>query len=115
MGGVMERENFKASAQYNDWKGTAAADDADQDDFSDYLRSIGKLAEHEIVVGISFYSAPNFTHINAFISDGQDGLRRITVPMSVADFFQKFKRFSIYISRDGRFDGQDIEFEKDDE
>jgi len=111
----MESENFKASAQYNDWKGTAAADDADQDDFSDYLRDIGKLSNTEVVVGISFYSAPNFTNVNAFISDGADGLRRITVPMSVDDFFKKFKRFSIYISRDGRFDGQEIEFENDDD
>lgn len=112
---LMERENFKASAQYNDWKGTAAADDADQDDFSDYLRNIGKLAGHEIVVGISFYSAPNFAHVNAFISDGGEGLRRITVPIGVAEFFEKFKRFSIYISRDGRFDGEEIEFENEDD
>lgn len=111
----MERENFKASAQYNDWKGTAAADDADDDDFSDYLRGIGKLARNEVVVGISFYSAPNFTHVNAFISDGGESLRRIRVPIGVAEFFEKFKRFSIYISRDGRFDGKEIEFENDDD
>lgn len=110
----MDRENFKASAQYNDWKGTAAADDADQNDFSDYLQSIGKLADHEIVVGISFYSAPNFAHVNAFISDGAECLRRITVPIGIAEFFEKFKRFSIYISRDGRFDGKEIEFENND-
>lgn len=111
----MESENFKASAQYNDWKGTAAADDADQDDFSDYLRGIGKLSDNEVVDGISFYSAPNFTHVNAYIRDNAGGLRRITVPMGVDDFFKKFKRFSIYISRDGRFDDQEIEFENDDD
>jgi hypothetical protein len=111
----MESENFKASAQYDDWKGTAAADDADQDDFSGYLRGIGKLTQNEVVVGISFYSAPNFTHVNAFISDDADRIRRITVPMSVEDFFKKFKRFSVYISRNGRFDGEEIEFENGDD
>ncbi len=33
----MPKEHFKAHAQYDDWKGTAAADRADQDNFSDFL------------------------------------------------------------------------------
>lgn len=105
----MTKEIFKASAQYNDWQGTAAADDADQDDFSDYLRLIGKMDGQDRLLGISFYSAPNFTHVNAFISDDNDKIRRIAVPMSVDDFFKKFKRFSIFISRHGDLDGKNID------
>lgn len=32
----MEKDHFKASAQYDDWKGSVAADGADQEDFSDF-------------------------------------------------------------------------------
>ncbi|MGQ5800924.1 hypothetical protein ACUNI4_26170 [Serratia sp. IR-2025] len=107
----MTKKNFKASTQYNDWKGSAAADDAENDDFSDYLGSIGILNAQETVVGITFQSAPNFIDIDAFIKDTTTGnIRRINIPLSVDDFFKKFKRFSVYISRDGQLDGQDINF-----
>lgn len=107
----MTKKNFKASTQYNDWKGSAAADDAEKDDFSDYLGSIGILNAQETVVGITFQSAPNFIDIDAFIKDTTTGnIRRVNIPLSVNDFFKKFKRLSVYISRDGQLDGQDITF-----
>ena len=56
----MEKEHFKAHVQYDDWKGSVAADSADQEDFSDFLRDKGVLKEGEIVKGISFYSAERF-------------------------------------------------------
>lgn len=45
----MQKEHFKANTQYNDYKGTVAADRADQDSFSDFLRAKGILKEGEIV------------------------------------------------------------------
>ena len=111
----MERENFKASAQYDDWKGTVAADNADMNSFNSYLRDVGKIDKNEVAVGISFYSAPNFISVNAFISDGNENLRRIKVDLSITEFFEKFKRFSIYLSLGGLFDGKEIEFENDDD
>lgn len=56
----MEKEHFKAAAQYDDWKGSVAADGADQGDFSEFLRVKGILKQDEIVKGISFYSAERF-------------------------------------------------------
>ncbi|MFW7862671.1 hypothetical protein ACOI2J_23215 [Klebsiella pneumoniae] len=44
----MQKEHFKANTQYNDYKGTVAADRADQDSFSDFLRAKGILKEGEI-------------------------------------------------------------------
>lgn len=72
----MEKEHFKAHVQYDDWKGSVAADSADQEDFSDFLRDNGVLKEGEIVKGISFYSAERFFVVEAFVSDNEHGLRR---------------------------------------
>lgn len=68
----MEKEHFKAHVQYDDWKGSVAADSADQEDFSDFLRDKGVLKEGEIVKGISFYSAERFFDVEAFVSDDVD-------------------------------------------
>ncbi|MEX0496639.1 hypothetical protein AB3X31_25910 [Raoultella terrigena] len=106
----MERERFKASAQYNDWKGSVAADRADQDSFSDFLRDKGILNDREIVKGISFFSAENFFSVQAYITDEEYGLRRDSVDMTIEEFFKTFKRFSIKLSRHGELDNQEIEF-----
>lgn len=106
----MEKEYFKASAQYDDWKGSVAADGADQNDFSEFLRVKGILKRDEIVKGISFYSAERFFDVEAYVTDEQHGLRRERVEMTLEEFFKTFKRFSIKISRKGEFDDQEIEF-----
>ncbi|EKS55194.1 TPA: hypothetical protein L0163_001194 [Citrobacter freundii] len=106
----MEKEYFKASAQYDDWKGSVAADGADQNDFSEFLRVKGILKQDEIVKGISFYSAERFFDVEAYVTDEQHGLRRERVEMTLEEFFKTFKRFSIKISRKGEFDDQEIEF-----
>lgn len=108
----MEKEYFKAAAQYDDWKGSVAADGADQDDFSEFLRVKGILKQDEIVKGISFYSAERFFDVEAYVTDEQHGLRRERVKMTLEEFFKTFKRFSIKISRKGEFDDQEIEFKE---
>ncbi|WP_230350687.1 hypothetical protein [Lelliottia sp. WAP21] len=108
----MEKEHFKAHVQYDDWKGSVAADSADQEDFSDFLRDKGVLKEGEIVKGISFYSAERFFDVEAFVSDDEHGLRREKVKMTIEEFFKTFKRFSVKISRNGELDDQEIEFEE---
>ena len=106
----MTKEHFKASTQYNDYKGTVAADRADQDSFSDFLRAKGILKEGEIVKGISFYSAERFFDVEAYVTDDQHGLRRERVEITLDEFFKTFKRFSIKLSRNGELDDQEIEF-----
>ena len=106
----MQKEHFKANTQYNDYKGTVAADRADQDSFSDFLRVKGILKEGEIVKGISFYSAERFFDVEAYVTDDQHGLRRERVEITLDEFFKTFKRFSIKLSRNGELDDQEIEF-----
>ena len=110
----MEREQFKAHVQYDDWKGSVAADGADQEDFSDFLRDNGVLKAGEIVKGISFFSAERFFDVEAYILDQAGELRKENVKITLGDFFNKFKRFSIKMSRNGEFDGQEIEFHAQD-
>lgn len=106
----MQKEHFKANTQYNDYKGTVAADRADQDSFSDFLRAKGILKEGEIVKGISFYSAERFFDVEAYVTDDQHGLRRERVEITLDEFFKTFKRFSIKLSRNGELGDQEIEF-----
>lgn len=108
----MEKEQFKAVAQYDDWKGSVAADGADQNDFSEFLRAKGILKQGEIVKGISFYSAEHFFDVEAYVTDDQHGLRKERVEMTLEEFFKTFKRFSIKISRKGEFENQEIEFKE---
>ena len=107
----MQRDIFKAAAQYDDWKGGVAADDADLRNFSDYFRKKGILPEGQIVKGISFYSAENFLTIDALVTDEEFGLRQIPVDLTIEEFFKCFKRFSIKISRHGELDGQEVKYQ----
>ena len=52
----MTKEQFKAAAQYDDWKGSVAADELEKKNFSDFLRAKGILKQGEVVKGISVYS-----------------------------------------------------------
>ncbi|WP_370429360.1 hypothetical protein [Klebsiella aerogenes] len=105
----MQKEHFKAHVQYDDWKGSVAADDA-HEDFSKYLSIAGILKQGEVVTGISFHSAENFFDVEAYITEDANVLRRERVQMTIEAFFKTFKRFSIKISRHGELDDQDIEF-----
>ena len=42
--------SFKASVQYNDWEGTAAADDADVVSLTRYLATNGLINENEYLL-----------------------------------------------------------------
>src|SRR2546423_1881060 len=109
----MPTTKFKASTQYNDWVGTSAADNADQNDFRDWLLQQGHMQQGEFLVGLGFFAGENHgTHqdpISCFalfaqnanhdtvknMIDGANGpvqLRRVDFDMDLADFFGKFKR-----------------------
>ncbi|KEA53005.1 hypothetical protein DT73_09725 [Mangrovibacter sp. MFB070] len=105
----MTQEHFTATTQYNDWKGSVAADDA-YEDFTKFLSIAGILKQGDIVKGITFHFAENFFDVHAYITDDTQELRRESVKITLEQFFKTFKRFSIKISRDGDFDAQNIDF-----
>ena len=119
-------ETFKASVQYNDLKGSAAADRADMTDAAKWLKDNGHITD-EFVVGISMWAGENHgTHRDPvsvkFLVSGLNGydnipemlqasgepiqVKEIRVDMDLSDFFALFKRLEITLSNGGLIEGK---------
>jgi hypothetical protein len=117
---------FKASVQYNDLKGSAAADRADMTDAAKWLKDNGHIT-NEYVVGISMWVGENkgiyrdpvsvkflvsslngYDNIPEMLQASNDPIkvREIRIDMNIADFFTLFKRFEITLSNDGIIEGR---------
>lgn len=116
-------ETLSASVQYNDWKGTAAADNADQTSFAKLLESKGVLdRKTEFLVATSLFigenhngkvEAPfidaliapynNMDAAQANLSANSDPLhlRRVSVELTLEEFIGLFKRFNVVLTRNG--------------
>ena len=120
-------EIFKASVQYNDLKGSAAADRADITDASKWLANNSLINADEYVIGISMWVGENHgSHKDPvsvkFLVSGLNGytnipemleasgepiqVREIRVDMNVADFLALFKRLEITLSNSGLIEGK---------
>jgi hypothetical protein len=108
-------EIFKASVQYNDLKGSCAADRADNSDATEWLKNNGHIQENEFLVGISMFAGENhgehrdpvsvtflITDETGFRALGQNSseyeIRKVNVDMEITAFFALFKRFEITLS-----------------
>ncbi len=119
-------ETFKASVQYNDLKGSVAADNADQTDASKYLKDKGLINDDEFIIGIRMWAGENHgkhddpVSVRFLVSDlkgypdlpdmlnaeGEGvGLREIQQDMDLLDFFALFKRLELTLSTGGRIEG----------
>ena len=119
-------EVFEASVQYNDLKGSSAADNADMTDAAKWLKQNGHIND-EYVVGISMWAGENHgTHQDPvsvkFMVSSLDGyasipeklesssaplpIRVIRIDMPLADFFALFKRLEITLSSGGLLEGK---------
>lgn len=113
---------FSAHVQYDDWKGTAAADDADARAMRNYLRENGFLGNGEFLVGFEIYSGESHFAARAFVIEAGDyegAVKEVTqsvpvetivreLPLSRDQFFALFKRFSIVLTQKGLdLDGKD--------
>jgi hypothetical protein len=118
----MPVQNFSASVQYDDFKGSAAADRADHGDASEWLEKNGLKQKGEFLLGITLYAGENHGKhhdpiyaefllasprdhdtIKSMIetSTGPIPVRKVTAQMSVVEFFGLFKRFSVHLSAHG--------------
>ena len=98
--------DFKASVQYDDFKGTVACDKGDNFSVSDFLKGRSLLPAGQYVVGFRVASnsydktpVPNVSLV-AFLSSGGVGTKitkvhAIEVDISPGDFFALFKRFDL--------------------
>lgn len=123
---------LRASVQYGDWRGSAAADDISHGDFHDHLRSIGEFGDDEFLVGIEVFIGDNhpgrppqppmvsallaargdFDTVKAKLRAQRDPipLRRVRLDLTLDDLLRKFKRIAITFLRNG-LDLDDREYE----
>ncbi|MCL6655675.1 hypothetical protein A6R70_25855 [Agrobacterium rubi] len=106
---------FKAGAQYDDWTGTAAADNQELALY-DLLEKRGLKREGEAVVGVNFYSGEHFISISAYLVEATDAvsakayldstetpnLRKVDIDdISAEEFLRLFKRFNVVLGKKG--------------
>lgn len=112
-------QTFIASVQYSDWKGTAAADNADRNDIRKLLRERGVLSDDEFLVGIELWlgemhgdkvkppsvgaliiDAENFEAAERILDETDDPLpvKRVDLELSMEEFLLLFKRFAVSLS-----------------
>ncbi|MBP6897040.1 MAG: hypothetical protein KBC94_21700 [Pseudacidovorax sp.] len=122
----MYPQKFKASVQYDDWKGTSAADSADKGDAKDWLKSKGLIKDDEFLLGITLSAGESHgthrdpVHVEFLLATPSDhdnvqekinsangpvDVRCVKLEMALLEFFGLFKRFSIYLSAHGMLDG----------
>ena len=122
----MHTQIFKAAVQYDDWKGSSAADSADKGDARDWLMGKGLIQEGEFLIGMTLSAGENHgshkdpvnveflltspgdhDNVKAMIdsTDAPIVVRRVSAQMKLVEFFGLFKRFSVNLSSHGMFDG----------
>jgi hypothetical protein len=111
---------FSGHVQYDDWKGTAAADESDHKGIRSYLEEQGLLRDGEFVVGLEMYSGAALGTERYFsarvylVEAGNfEGAVKVAVshdpvevivrdlPLSLEEFLSFFKRFDLNLTRRG--------------
>lgn len=113
---------IKASVQYGDWEGTAAADESDGVKMRDLLEKSLPLKGDEFVVSIELFVGESHRgkvakpYISALVFHKADfdtaaaalkttpdplRLRKVRVDISLDEFLGLFKRFAVTLSRRG--------------
>lgn len=110
---------MKASVQYNDFKGTAAADISDHNSLNDFIQNRGVDVERYNAVGATFYSGYNdFLSVSFICLDNElsTDQKKIYVTLNFEneinynEFFDLFKRFNVVIKeRFGNLENIEIE------
>lgn len=121
-------EEFTASVQYDDWKGTAAADGSDHISLHTFFRERG-VPEGGFVVAVRSYylpSSPGKMHVRAVYADG-DGfdsvneqiqsadklrLKELDLELTFEEYFSLFKRYNVVLTSKGLgLDGREYEIQ----
>lgn len=129
----MNTDTFKASVQYNDLTGTAAADRADFGDANHWLQGQGLIKDGEFLVGVEAYFGSAMTvegeearlsasfilvqaHTFEAAAKGIQGnqvipARKVSHEFAPAEFLSLFKRFNVTLSSGGELEGREYSFE----
>ena len=131
----MSVERLEAWTQYTDWKGTAAADGPGVDhSFEDLFEATGKVdKEKELMIAFEFYAGESQFLLAGYFhpisttndlgyvpslndaftkSETKIKVRKITVKVTMSQFFSYFKRFNAVMIRRGLdISGREFEYE----
>jgi hypothetical protein len=121
---------FEAHVQYDDWLGTAAADNADQGDIWDLLRSKKLIDDGEFLIAWEFgftervkgeedrpwirafvINAPDHKKASELLEKLDDPIpaRAIKLELKTQEFFDLFKRLNVCVSLRGlRVNGREM-------
>jgi len=112
---------MKASVQYNDFKGTAAADISDFSNLNDFLKSRGVDTERYNAIGADFYAGySDFFSASIICVDNERSTEEKKYIVNIGfereltkdEFFDLFKRFNVIISqRFGGYENMEIDEE----
>jgi hypothetical protein len=116
----MSTHKLRAGVQYDDWRGTAAADDADKHDLRGWLKAKNLMRAGEFLVGLEMFAGENhggkhsdpiychalfvqqgdFDTVKEMIdaAKGPVFVRRVDFQLDALEFLALFKRFSIAMS-----------------
>ncbi|ENG3801668.1 hypothetical protein [Proteus mirabilis] len=126
---MMSIENFSAGVQYDDYKGSTAADNQDINNIYKYLEGKQLKIKDKVIVGISLDAShlsldpDHELSVRFFLSDLQGesdvptliksknplSVKEIKIDMSYKEFFQLFKRFNLTLSTKGLLENKDID------
>lgn len=106
-------DTFRAGVQYNDFKGSVAADISDNVALHDYLVSLGKAEEGERVIGFRISSGESrgtpvadvslvayLLHSAEFVP-APTNVRAVEVRVTPGEALRFFKRFDLVATRSG--------------
>jgi len=132
----MATDTFKASVQYNDLTGSAAADRADTLDASAWLKERGLINDDELLVGCEIYvgqlstgttggasisttfllaQASNMDSFSSTIDREESvSLRKVDRDFSPDEFFRLFKRFNVTLSSGGLLEDREYSYTEND-
>ncbi|QPQ54376.1 hypothetical protein IC614_08420 [Allosphingosinicella flava] len=104
---------FNAGVQYNDFKGTVAADISDNVALTDYLVTLGKAEQDEYVVGLRIASGENrgtpvtdvslvaYLLRSAELASAPAAVRAVEIRITPGEALAFFKRFDLVATRRG--------------
>jgi hypothetical protein len=123
--------HFKASVQYGDFKGTAAADNADgEHDLNHFLKGKGLIQDDEFLVAASMWVGESSggklgrSYVKAYLYDKADHdtvkaaleategpiqVRAVDVEVTPEQFISFFKRLEVFLTRPSlKIDGREF-------
>lgn len=119
---MVRETTVKAGTQYGDWRGTASVDNHDHLTLADFVRTKNWMGQDDVIVAWEIYSGEisrlksagqlavtvHFANASSVGDARKSGekvkVKSIYFDMALADFFEKFKRFSVATSLHGDFD-----------